>query len=107
MMTLMPVAAFAAVNRDFSTVYLVDGDTEISVGDKAEVGFDLRANASTTASGVVYVWFVKSGANVATTTVDSTSAGVTKDAVDGVFKVTADNNNTVEFKFDQAGTFTL
>ena len=107
MMTLMPVAAFAAVNRDFSTVYLVDGDTEISVGDKAEVGFDLRADASTTASGVVYVWFVKSGANVATTTVDSTSAGVSKDAIDGVFKVTADNNNTVEFKFDQAGTFTL
>ena len=82
MMTLMPVAAFADVNRDFSTVYLVDGDTEISVGDKAEVGFDLRADAATTASGVVYVWFVKSGANVATTTVSSNSNGVAPAAVD-------------------------
>ncbi len=107
MMTLMPVAAFADVNRDFSTVYLVDGDTEISVGDKAEVGFDLRADAATTASGVVYVWFVKSGANVATTTVSSNSNGVAPAAVDGVFEVTTDNNKTVEFKFDQAGTFTL
>ena len=103
MMTLMPVAAFATVNDQYSHVYTVDENPEITVGDEVEVGFDLRENASTTASGAVWVWFVKTGTNVPAKTV---TGSVT--ANEGIFALTDVTNNSVEeFVFDQPGTYTL
>ena len=105
MMTLMPVAAFAAVNEQYSHVYTVDENPEVTVNDEVEIGFDLRENATTTGSSNVYVWFVKSGTNVPAKTVTNVEGATT---ATGIFELTGVNNNTVKtFKFDQAGTYTL
>ena len=106
MMTLMPVAAFAA-DADDSYVFTTDKNVEVSVGDDVEVQFDFAAGETAT---TVYVWFVKDGSKVATSNVedeDGNADGVfaldVADYEDGekaIFNFTVDGTYNVQAAFD-------
>ena len=98
MFTLMPVAAFAADYQE-SYVYTKDANAKEEVGEDVTIQFDFDDNAVTT----VYVWFVKDGANVASTKV--TGPGT---ADKGVFKIEGAKEGTdYNFKFASAGDYTV
>ncbi len=111
MMTLMPVAAFAA---DYQTSYVYTVDSEASVAEKEEVGlvFDLDGTATT-----VYVWFVEDGYNVPTTATekytDSDVTGthqsaITETVLDGVFAISpVASDLEYDFMFSRSGNYTV
>ena len=83
MMTLMPVAAFAAADYQESYVYTSDANASEEINDDVKVQFDFNNDVTTE---TVYVWFVKDGSNVASTSVTK-SENVSEKANDyGVFK---------------------
>ena len=101
MMTLMPVAAFAA-DADDSYVFTTDKNVEVSVGDDVEIQFDFARGESTTN---MYVWFVKDGSDVATTNVTDENGNASR-----VFELkTADykNGQKAIFKFTLDGTYNV
>ncbi len=101
MMTLMPVAAFAA-DADDSYVFTTDKNVEVSVGDDVEIQFDFARGESTTN---MYVWFVKDGSDVATTNVTDENDNASR-----VFELkTADykNGQKAIFKFTLDGTYNV
>jgi hypothetical protein len=90
MMTLMPVAAFAAdatgINAGESSVFTKDTNVSKKIGNTVNIQFDFEAVGSgSVTTGDVYVWFVKDGADVATLNATATTTGVTVDE-NGVFK---------------------
>lgn len=109
MMTLMPVAAFAdttAIDPQESYVFTDDTDAEVDANaagnDYADICFDFDVdNAATT----VYVWFVKDGSNVASTSVTSEQGFEDNE---GVFKVTnAKETEKYGFGFKNTGKYTV
>ena len=97
MMTLMPVAAFAADPQE-SYVYTEDANASEEVGDDVTIQFDFDDNQATT----VYVWFLKDGSNVASTNV----TGPVDDDQYGVFKIeNAVEGNDYNFQFASAGKY--
>ena len=118
MMTLMPVAAFAA---DYQTSYVYTVDSDMSVAENEEVGlvFDLDGDATT-----VYVWFVENGYNVPTTAAqkytDSDVTGTHQNAISnapaagqgaavpGIFAISpVDSDVEYDFAFTRSGNFTV
>jgi hypothetical protein len=113
MMTLMPVAAFADAPADVdyqeSSVFTKDTSASEKTGSDLEVEFNFVDKNGKTVSNIttnVYVWFVKSGSNVATTSVTSTNAG---DAdANGVFTISnAASSTEYKFQFANSGTYTV
>ncbi len=115
MMTLMPVAAFAAVpdgiDYQESSVFTEDEDASEKTGQDLTVQFDFVNTAGHTVSELtgttnsVYVWFVKSGSNVATTSV---TMGNTKPDPNGVFEIQgAESGEDYNFQFSNSGTYTV
>ena len=98
MMTLMPVAAFAADAQE-SYVYTEDANASAEVNDDVTVLFDFDTDQVTT----VYLWFVKDGAKVASKQV---TGPVAADA-NGVFKINADETDEYDFKFKTAGNYVV
>ncbi len=115
MMTLMPVAAFAAVNVQNSFVYTEKSNPTIGSGEDTGVTFSLRDDAGLVTSPnatTVYVWFVASGLNVPSTMVSAQSAGDDYDVTpvaqgSGIFAVDAATDVTAGFKFNSPGVYTL
>lgn len=106
MMTLMPVAAFAA-DSDDSYVYTDNKNEDVSVKEEVTLHFDLHKNQATTA---VYVWFVKdNGSKEATTNVERDVNGTWIDPNEyGVFKI--DNvvsGDDYDFRFTSDDTYTV
>lgn len=111
-LTLMPVAAFAAVTPSDSYVYTDDVDATVDaistdkdgnkVYDWADICFDLEPGTST---GSMYVWFVKDGSNVAAESVVS-KAGIKP--VSGVFAMgKVEEDEKYSFAFDNTGKYTV
>ena len=112
MFTLMPVAAFAAPVDQYSSVFTVEENPTVGVGDEVKIGFDLRSNASTPENGTVYVWFVEEGSTVPAKTVAEVATAATAAKVDvgasGIIKIDAENGKEYSFQFDKAGkSYTL
>lgn len=112
MMTLMPVAAFAANgNFDYqnSYVYTDDVNADADTGEDVDIVFDFNDDFNTTTT--LYVWFVKSGSSVAATGV--TAPGVTAQTGisyegDGVFKIAqAKEGDKYSFQFENTGKYTV
>ena len=114
MMTLMPVAAFAAnpVQWDASAVYTVDTNAESNVGEEVELEFALNDDegAATTESTIMYVWATVSGSTAASSALEAATAeadnGITNG--DGILKfASVQNGDKVEIKFKRAGNYTI
>ena len=108
MMTLMPVAAFAAVDAGESYVFTEDANASEEVNENVTVQFDFN-NDSTTK---VFVWFVKDGANVASKQVTRSYTNddevVTVEANQyGVFEFDATEGADYNFQFASAGNYTV
>ena len=106
MMTLMPVAAFAA-NADYqeSYVYTSDASASEEIGEDVKVQFDFNNDVTT---DTVYVWFVKDGSNVASTSVTNSENVSEKANAYGVFKIDPAKEGTeYAFKFANAGKYTV
>ena len=110
MMTLMPVAAFAdaekVIDPQESYVFTDDTDAEVDANSKgddyADICFDFDVDDAVT---TVYVWFVKDGSSVASTSVTS-EQGFT--ANEGVFEVTnAKETGKYGFGFKNTGKYTV
>lgn len=111
MMTLMPVAAFAA---DYQTSYVYTVDSDVSVAEDEEVGlvFDLDGAATT-----VYVWFVEDGYNVPTTAAEKYTAtdvtgthqaAIGETSLDGVFAISPVASDVeYDFAFSRSGNYTV
>ena len=113
MMTLMPVAAFAdvpaGIDYQESSVFTKETDASEKAGRDLSIQFDFVNTSGATVdkltTGTVYVWFVKSGANVATTSVTRGSAG--PDA-NGVFAINNPESGVdYNFRFANSGTYTV
>lgn len=114
MMTLMPVAAFAATDREISevsAVYTTDESASEKVqteASKANLGikFDFD-DVVTTAQ--VYVWFVKDGSNVPVAAVLSGDSALQQEtggnAIDGVFTGTVKQGTEYSFAFANSGKY--
>ena len=81
MMTLMPVAAFAAVGPvwDASAVYTVDTKAEANVNEQVELEFALNDEdgaASATPSAAMYVWATVSGSGAASSALEGATDGI-------------------------------
>lgn len=112
-MTLMPVAAFAAVTPSDSYVYTDDVNAEIdssiiaedddnSIYDWADICFDLEPGTTTNS---MYVWFVKDGSNVATEAVVS-KKGIKPE--NGVFEMEkVSEGEKYSFAFTSTGKYTV
>ena len=106
MMTLMPVAAFAAVDYQESYVFTDDTNAEVDANtngdDYADIRFDFNDDSATT---TLYVWFVKDGSNVASTSVTSEQGFKNNE---GVFTVTdAKESGKYGFGFKNTGKYTV
>ena len=98
MMTLMPVAAFAAVDpattvADSTSVVYTD-DTDVNVGESSEFGLAIRNLNGDLVTTTVYVWVTKDGSTVPvnTATVNGNGLGelvheITGQSVDNAFRV--------------------
>ena len=109
MFTLMPVAAFAAVDAETSSFVAVDGDQTVKLDNAKEKGvkFDLAVNDAdeVATSGTVYIWAETSNGTV-TSALEVDGA----DAVEGlenVFAYEADGDDTVVVKFIRTGVYTV
>lgn len=106
MMTLMPVAAFAA-DADDSYVFTDDKNAEASVDEDVTVQFDLHKDVTT---DTVYVWFMKDGSKEATTNVkfNDGSATLVKPNAYGVFKLTGvKSGDDYDFQFTSDDKYTV
>ena len=103
MMTLMPIAAFAAIDSVECSVFT--DDTTAKVGKDIAVQFDLAGQNVTTN---VYVWFIKDGSNVPAVAVTSVD-GFSQDSI-GVFTIPAakvEEGKEYNFQFSNAGSYTV
>lgn len=117
MMTLMPVAAFAAdpsaALAEVSSVYTTDENASEKVQENAAnanlgIKFDFDATDATTAQ--VFVWFVKDGSNVPAASVkspaDSKLQPVTgSGAIEGVFTGEVTQGVEYSFAFPNSGKY--
>ncbi len=113
MMTLMPVAAFAADPADKgvasdNTSYVYTEDTNVDVDENVKVELDLfdrygNQDAETT---VLYTWVTKKGS---TTPVDSVAVNGLPKTASNVYKLTGniDNSYTYNVTFYVAGTYVI
>ncbi|MBR5320113.1 MAG: copper amine oxidase N-terminal domain-containing protein, partial [Peptococcaceae bacterium] len=99
MFTLMPVAAFAAVDADESYVYTEDANAKEEVGEDVTIQFDFNNDATTT----VYVWFLKDDSKVAS---KSVTGPVEADNY-GIFKIEAKEGKDYDFQFASAGKYVV
>ena len=99
MFTLMPVAAFAAVDADECYVYTEDANAKEEVGEDVTIQFDFDDDAVTT----VYVWFQKDDSKVAS---KSVTGPVTADE-NGIFKIEAEEGEDYDFQFASAGKYVV
>ena len=113
MMTLMPVAAFAATfdsgfNYQNCKVYTDDENASVKVDKAATVKFDFDGQKVTTA---LYVWFVKDGTSAPAMGVSAASKNpATDDNNDGIFVITADKaseDTDYDFAFNSTGKYTV
>lgn len=115
MLTLMPIAAFATeytvpdgVDYQESSVFTADEDASEDVGDVVDINFEfVNAKGKTVdiTTGNVYVWFVKDGADVATTSVvdEDGNAGD-----NGVFTIVNPKSGVdYGFIFNNSGEYTV
>ena len=120
MMTLMPVAAFAATfNYQESYVYTSDDNAsekvQVKDGDanaaEANLGIKFDFNGATTNS--VFVWFVKDGSNVPVLAVAAPTTQnkdtVTKDESTGIFHITGSiaEGDEYLFAFANSGKYSV
>lgn len=105
MMTLMPVAAFAAAPVwDASAVYTVDTNAEANVNEAVELEFalnDVDGAAATSPSATMYVWATVSGSTAASSALN----GVGNDNLLPLTNVK--NGDKVEISFKRAGKYTI
>ena len=107
MMTLMPVAAFAAAGDpvwDASAVYTVDTKAEANVGEPVELEFALNDGdgaAATSPSATMYVWATVSGSTAGSSALN----GVNENGYLDLGKV--GNGDVKEISFKRAGTYTI
>lgn len=101
-MTFLPVAAFAAaIDYQESYVYTDDENAEVDVDESTDICFDFSDDHATT---TLYVWFVKDGSNVASTSV-AAETGISKLA-DGVFKINdVEEGINYSFSFKNTGKY--
>ena len=111
MMTLMPVAAFAAdstaIDPQESYVFTDDTNAEVDANTKgddyADICFDFDVDNAVVTT--MFVWFVKDGSNVASTSVTSEDNFANED---GVFEVTnAKETDKYGFGFKNTGKYTV
>lgn len=121
MMTLMPVAAFADttavgpaptdVDYQESAVLTDDTDASEDVNDPVTIKFDFVDKDGYSVSGTtatVYVWFVKDGSNVATTSVKAADAAINGTMKNGVFEIANPNvTKDYDFIFSNTGNYTV
>ena len=109
MFTLMPVAAFAAVDAETSSFVAVDGDQTVKLDNAKTKGvkFDLVVNDAdeVATSGTVYIWAETSNGTVtsALEVVDGTAV----EGIDNVWAYKADGDDTVVLKFVRTGVYTV
>ncbi len=105
MMTLMPVAAFAANPAwDASAVYTVDTNAEANVNEAVELEFalnDVDGAAATSPSATMYIWATVSGSTAASSALN----GVNNDNI--LVKNNVSNGDKVEISFKRAGKYTI
>ena len=107
--TLMPVAAFAAVDAETSSFVAVDGDQTVKLDNAKTKGvkFDLVVNDAdeVATSGTVYIWAETSNGTVtsALEVVDGTAV----EGIDNVWAYKADGDDTVVLKFVRTGVYTV
>ena len=113
MMTLMPVAAFAAIDNGTSEIFTVKDNPTVTLNTNetasADITYTLRDASKTTESGIIYVWFTESGSNVASSgvkTIDGKTS-VTVGKMANVFAMDNNYTDTVEVVFQRDGEFTL
>ena len=116
MMTLMPVAAFAAAPVwDASAVYTVDTNAEANVKEKVRLEFalnDADGAAATTDSAVdMYIWATVNGSTAASSALVVENATVDTSIVNNtaVWKLNSQivNGAQPEVSFKRAGTYTI
>ena len=106
--TLMPVAAFAAVDAETSSFVAVDGDQTVKLDNAKTKGvkFDLVVNDAdeVATSGTVYIWAETSNGTVtsALEVADGTAAGI-----ENVWAYEADGSDVVVLKFVRTGVYTV
>lgn len=106
MMTLMPVAAFAAVPADITNyqrclVYTDDENASAEVKDDVTVKFDFDGQTSTPQA--LFVWFVKDGTS-------APALGVTGpvESEEGIFAINnATETGDFDFQFENTGKYTV
>ena len=105
MMTLMPVAAFAADPAwDASAVYTVDTNAEANVNEAVELEFalnDVDGAAATSPSATMYIWATVSGSTAASSALN----GVNTNNI--LEKNNVSNGDKVEISFKRAGKYTI
>ncbi len=112
MMTLMPVAAFAAVDAGTSEIFTVKDNPTVSLNTNEEASVDLtytlRDASKTTESGIIYVWFTENGsvASSAVKSIDGKTAAKVGQ-MENVFAMDANYTDTVKAVFQRDGVFTL
>ncbi len=117
-LTFMPVAAFAAVPEGIdyqeSTVFTDDKDASEKTGKDLTIQFDFQTIGGKTEAQIttnVYVWFVKSGSNVAATGVAkgaNAASNVSGPDANGVFTIeNAKSGADYDFRFSNSGTYTV
>ena len=109
MMTLMPVAAFAAVDAETSSFVAIDGDQSVRLDEKTgltkEIKFDLdllNADENGT-TGTVYIWAVNENGTVSSAL---DVVGGVEDDITNVFKYEPKtSNDEVKIQFKRAGKY--
>lgn len=103
-MTFLPIAAFAAaIDYQESYVYTDDENAEVDIDESTDICFDFSDDNATT---TLYVWFVKDGSNVASTSV-AAGTGIAK-LDDGVFIINdAKEGIGYGFSFENTGKYTV
>lgn len=103
-MSFLPVAAFAAaIDYQESYVYTDDENAEVDIDESTDICFDFSDDNATT---TLYVWFVKDGSNVASTSV-AAGTGIAK-LNDGVFRINgAKEGIGYGFSFENTGKYTV
>ena len=113
MMTLMPVAAFAATfdsgfNYQNCKVFTDDENASVKVDKTATIKFDFDGQKVTTA---LYVWFVKDGTSAPAMGVSADSNNPADDSNnDGIFviaKGNASEDTDYDFAFSSTGKYTV
>ena len=113
MMTLMPVAAFAATfdsgfNYQNCKVFTDDENASVKVNKTATVKFDFDGQKVTTA---LYVWFVKDGTSAPAMGVGVASTNpATDENNDGIYKIAkedASEDKSYDFSFNSTGKYTV